>query len=69
MFLLERGRPVRLSLAVVIVFALGFSCAAQTSRVAGAIQGSVADQTGSTVAGAIATLRIELNLGDFPVRG
>ena len=37
--------------------AFAVSCAAQTSRVAGAIQGSVVDQTGSTVAGAKVTLR------------
>ncbi len=57
MFSLERRRPVRLSFAGVVVLALAFSCAAQTSRVAGAIQGSVVDQTGSAVTGAIATLR------------
>src|SRR5712692_8628712 len=57
MFSLERGRLVSLSLARVVVLALASSCAAQTSRVAGAIQGSVVDQTGSAVAGAIATLR------------
>jgi hypothetical protein len=32
-------------------------CAAQTSRVAGAVQGTVIDQTGSSVAGATVTLR------------
>src|SRR6266404_5332977 len=57
MFLLERRRPVRSSLAGVVILAVAFSCAAQTSRVAGAIQGSVVDQTGGAVAGAIATLR------------
>ena len=57
MFSLESGRPVRLSLAGVVILAVAFSCAAQTSRVAGAIQGSVVDQTGSAVASAIATLR------------
>src|SRR6266705_6664773 len=57
MFLLERKRQPRLPFAALVVFALAFSCAAQTSRVAGAIQGSVVDQTGSAVAGAIATLR------------
>jgi hypothetical protein len=57
MFSFERRQSVRLSLVGVAVFALAFSCAAQTSRVAGAIQGSVVDQTGSAVAGAIATLR------------
>jgi uncharacterized surface anchored protein len=57
MFLLERGRPVRLSLAGVVVLAIASSCAAQTSRVAGAIQGGVVDQTGGAVAGAAVTLR------------
>ncbi len=57
MFLLERRRPVRPSLAGVVILAVAFSCAAQTSRVAGAIQGSVVDQTGGAVAGAIAMLR------------
>jgi hypothetical protein len=57
MFSLERGRPVRLPFAGAVVLALAFSCAAQTSRVAGAIQGSVVDQTGSAVAGATVTLR------------
>src|SRR3989442_13321038 len=57
MFSLERRRPVRLSLTGIVFLALAFSCAAQTSRVAGAIQGSVVDQTGGAVAGAIATLR------------
>jgi outer membrane receptor protein involved in Fe transport len=57
MFLLKRRRPVRSSLAGVVILAVAFSCAAQTSRVAGAIQGSVVDQTSSAVAGAIATLR------------
>ena len=57
MYSLERRRPMRLSLLVVVVLVVAFSCAAQTSRVAGAIQGSVTDQTGGAVAGAIATLR------------
>src|SRR6202140_885562 len=57
MFLLERRRPVRSSLAGIVILAVAFSCAAQTSRVAGAIQGSVVDQTGSAIASAIATLR------------
>src|SRR5260370_26755340 len=57
MFSLERGRPVRLSLTATVVVAIAFSCAAQTSRVAGAIQGSVVDQTGSAVANATVTLR------------
>jgi hypothetical protein len=57
MFSLERRRPVRLSLTATVVVAIIFSCAAQTSRVAGAIQGSVVDQTGSAVANASVTLR------------
>src|SRR5216684_4139352 len=57
MFSLETGRSVRLALAGSVVFALAFSCVAQTSRVAGAIQGSVVDQTGSAVAGASVTVR------------
>src|SRR5258708_26910297 len=57
MFLLKRRRPVRSTLAGVVILAVAFSCAAQTSRVAGAIQGSVVDQTGGAVAGAIAMLR------------
>jgi hypothetical protein len=57
MFPLERRQPVRLSLAGVVVLALAFSSAAQTSRVAGAVQGSVVDQTGSAVAAGTVTLR------------
>lgn len=57
MFLLEGKRQPRLPLAGVVVLALALSCAAQTSRVAGAIQGTVVDQTGSAVAGARVTLR------------
>src|SRR5258708_2404231 len=57
MFLLETIRPVSPSLPVVFILAVAFSCAAQTSRVAGAIQGSVVDQTGGAVAAATVTLR------------
>src|SRR6266568_3449074 len=57
MFLLERRRPVRLWFAGIVVLSLVVSCTAQTSRVAGAIQGSVVDQTGSAVAAATVTLR------------
>src|ERR1700730_11968071 len=57
MFSLERRRPVRLSLTGIVVVAIAFSCAAQTSRVAGAIQGSVVNQTGGTVSNAAVTLR------------
>src|SRR6202158_2024065 len=60
MFLLEGKRQPRLPFAGVVVLVLVFYCAAQTSRVAGAIQGSVVDQTGGAVSGATATLR---NLG------
>jgi hypothetical protein len=60
MFSWERKRQPRLPFVGVVFLALAFSCAAQTSRVAGAIQGSVVDQTGSAVAGATVTLR---NLG------
>jgi hypothetical protein len=48
---------LRLSFAVVVFLVLTFSCAAQTSRVAGTVQGSVVDQTGSAVAGAMVRLR------------
>jgi hypothetical protein len=48
---------LKLSAAVVVFLAFGFSCAAQTSRVAGAIQGSVVDQSGSPIAGATVTVR------------
>ncbi len=57
MFSLERRRPASLSFAGAVVLSIAFSCAAQTSRVAGTIQGSVVDQTGGTVANATVTLR------------
>jgi hypothetical protein len=57
MFSLGKRECLRLSFAGVVFLAIAFSCAAQTSRVAGALQGNVADQTGSTVAGAKVTLR------------
>src|ERR1700720_3161207 len=57
MFSLESEPPVWLSLACIVVLTLAFSCAAQTSRVAGAVQGSVVDPTGGAIAAAIATLR------------
>ena len=41
----------------VVVLAIAFSCAAQTSRVAGTVQGSVVDQTGGAVAVGTVTLR------------
>jgi hypothetical protein len=57
MFLLERVRRLRSPFAGIAVLTLALSCAAQTSRVAGAVQGSVVDQTGSAVVGATVTLR------------
>ena len=57
MFLLKRAGWPRVPFVGLAVLALCFSCAAQTSRVAGAVEGSVVDQTGSAVAGATVTLR------------
>jgi hypothetical protein len=57
MFSLATRSWLRLSFVGVVVLALVFSSAAQTSRVAGAVQGSVVDQTGGAVAGAMITLR------------
>jgi hypothetical protein len=57
MFSLGTRSWLRLSFVGVVVLALVFSSAAQTSRVAGAVQGSVVDQTGGAVAGAMITLR------------
>jgi Carboxypeptidase regulatory-like domain/TonB dependent receptor len=48
---------LKLSCAGVLLLAIAFSCAAQTSRVAGAIQGSVVDQSGSPIDGASVTVR------------
>ena len=48
---------LRLVFAGVAFLASASSCAAQTSRVAGAIQGTIVDQTGSAIAGATVTLR------------
>src|ERR1700687_1836984 len=62
---LEGKRQPSVPFAGLVVLALVFSCAAQTSRVAGAIQGSVVDQTGSAVAGAMGILR---NLGTNQTR-
>src|ERR1700737_1017847 len=56
MFSSERARRLTLSASFVIV-GLAVLCAAQTSRVAGAVQGTIVDQTGSAVAGATVTLR------------
>ena len=57
MFLSKRVRRLRLCCAGIAVLALSSFCGAQTSRVAGAVEGSVVDQTGSAVAGATVTLR------------
>ena len=59
MFSLERGRRRALSLASFASLMLAAAVAAQTSRVAGAVQGTTEDQTGSTVAGARVSLRNE----------
>jgi hypothetical protein len=57
MFSLGRRQCLRLSFAGVVLAAFAASCAGQTSRVAGAIQGSVVDQTGNIIAGASVTVR------------
>ncbi len=59
MFSSERARRLRMSLASLAIFASAVLCAAQTSRVAGAVQGTVVDQTGSAVPGATVSLRNE----------
>jgi hypothetical protein len=56
MFSLERARWLRLTSSFVIL-AFAALCGAQTSRVAGAVQGIVVDQNGSAVAGATVKLR------------
>jgi len=61
----ERARWLTLSSASFVILALGTLCTAQTSRVAGAVQGTVVDQTGSAVAGATVALR---NLGTNQTR-
>jgi outer membrane receptor for ferrienterochelin and colicin len=57
MFSSERARRLTLSSTSFGIVALAVMCAAQTSRVAGAVQGIVVDQTGSAVAGATVKLR------------
>jgi hypothetical protein len=57
MFSLGKREWLKSLLMGVAVLAIAFSCAAQTSRVAGAVQGSVVDQTGGAVAAAMVTLR------------
>jgi Carboxypeptidase regulatory-like domain/TonB-dependent Receptor Plug Domain len=53
MLLLLGTRWRRRQFTIVAVATLAFSCAAQVSRVAGAVQGTVVDQTGSTIGGAM----------------
>ena len=48
---------LKLVLPTVAVLVIASNSAAQTSRVAGAVQGSVVDQTGGAVAAATVTLR------------
>ena len=57
MFPLRRARLLGLPFVGIAVLFLSFFSTAQTSRVAGAIQGTVDDQTGSAVVGAKVTLR------------
>jgi len=57
MFSLGKRGCLRLPFSGVVFLALAFSCTAQTSRVAGAVQGTVVDQTGGAVAAAMVKLR------------
>jgi outer membrane receptor protein involved in Fe transport len=57
MFSMGKRRWLKFSVAGLVVIASAFSCLAQTSRVAGTVQGSVVDQTGNAVAGTTVTLR------------
>jgi carboxypeptidase family protein len=57
MFSLERQECLKRSFARVVLVVVAVSCAAQTSRVAGAIQGNIVDQSGSALAGASVTIR------------
>jgi hypothetical protein len=50
-------RPLPLPAALVAALTFVLSCPAQISRVAGAVQASVVDQTGGAVAGAKVTVR------------
>jgi hypothetical protein len=56
MFSLGRRQCLRLSFAGVVLAAFAASCEGQTSRVAGAVQGTVVDQTGNIIAGASVTV-------------
>lgn len=57
MFSLERARWRRLLSITLAMLTLAALCTAQNSKVAGAVQGTIADQTGSAVPGASVTLR------------
>src|ERR1700681_1578994 len=57
MFSLGKRESLQLLLVSVAVLAIAFSCAAQTSRVAGAVQGNVVEQTGGAETAATVTLR------------
>ena len=57
MFSWGKREWLKLLFGGIVVLATAFSCAAQTSRVAGAVQGSVVDQTGGAVAAGTVTLR------------
>lgn len=57
MFSLQRALGLKLWPAGLVLLAFATLAAAQTSRVAGTVQGTVIDQTGSAVAGALVTLR------------
>src|SRR5438128_173810 len=60
MFLPRRRRRVRRSFALIFVLALPICFSiAQTSRVSGAMQGTVLDQSGGAIPGATITLRNE----------
>ena len=57
MFLFQRALGLKLWPVGVLILTFSTLVAAQRSRVAGAVQGTVFDQTGSAVAGALVTLR------------
>jgi hypothetical protein len=57
MFSLGSRQRLRLSFAGIVSIAFVVSCTGQTSRVAGALQGSIVDQSGSAIAGATVTVR------------
>ena len=57
MFSSERALWLKLSSASFLILAFAILCEAQASKVSGAVQGTVIDQTGSAVAAAKVTLR------------